>query len=68
MVVFSCLICVCVCVAIEEGLSLFVGPGGSTALGSQHTRWVCIMQLRAVGVTHKAFTTIVETLKTKIKF
>lgn len=22
----------------EEGLSLFVGPGGSTALGSQHTR------------------------------
>uniref|UniRef100_A0A3B5BBP1 Protein FAM102B-like n=1 Tax=Stegastes partitus TaxID=144197 RepID=A0A3B5BBP1_9TELE len=26
--------------AEEEGLSLFVGPGGSTALGSQHTRWV----------------------------
>uniref|UniRef100_A0A3Q3WDU8 C2 NT-type domain-containing protein n=1 Tax=Mola mola TaxID=94237 RepID=A0A3Q3WDU8_MOLML len=25
--------------AEEEGLSLFVGPGGSTALGSQHTRW-----------------------------
>ncbi|XP_047446132.1 protein FAM102B-like [Mugil cephalus] len=24
--------------AEEEGLSLFVGPGGSTALGSQHTR------------------------------
>ncbi|KAM6918472.1 LOW QUALITY PROTEIN: EEIG family member 2 [Xenentodon cancila] len=24
----------------EEGLSLFVGPGGSTALGSQHTRVV----------------------------
>uniref|UniRef100_A0A3B5LFW5 EEIG family member 2a n=1 Tax=Xiphophorus couchianus TaxID=32473 RepID=A0A3B5LFW5_9TELE len=24
----------------EEGLSLFVGPGGSTALGSQHMRWV----------------------------
>uniref|UniRef100_A0A3B4AX43 C2 NT-type domain-containing protein n=1 Tax=Periophthalmus magnuspinnatus TaxID=409849 RepID=A0A3B4AX43_9GOBI len=24
----------------EEGLSLFVGPGGSTALGSQYTRWV----------------------------
>ena len=24
----------------EEGLSLFVGPGGSTALGSQHTRWM----------------------------
>ncbi|MEQ2282603.1 hypothetical protein AMECASPLE_002515 [Ameca splendens] len=26
--------------AEEEGLSLFVGPGGSTALGSQHTRVV----------------------------
>uniref|UniRef100_I3JV44 EEIG family member 2a n=1 Tax=Oreochromis niloticus TaxID=8128 RepID=I3JV44_ORENI len=26
--------------AEEEGLSLFVGPGGSTALGSQHMRWV----------------------------
>uniref|UniRef100_A0A3Q3KG54 C2 NT-type domain-containing protein n=1 Tax=Monopterus albus TaxID=43700 RepID=A0A3Q3KG54_MONAL len=26
--------------AEEEGLSLFVGPGGSTALGSQHARWV----------------------------
>ncbi|XP_064817358.1 EEIG family member 2-like, partial [Oncorhynchus masou masou] len=24
--------------AEEEGLRLFVGPGGSTALGSQHTR------------------------------
>ncbi|CAL8345486.1 unnamed protein product [Merluccius merluccius] len=26
--------------AEEEGLRLFVGPGGSTALGSQHTRYV----------------------------
>lgn len=27
----------------EEGLRLFVGPGGSTALGSHHlpTRWAC---------------------------
>lgn len=32
--------CVHVFVTAEEGLSLFVGPGGSTALGSQHTRWV----------------------------
>uniref|UniRef100_A0A3Q0S8P8 EEIG family member 2a n=1 Tax=Amphilophus citrinellus TaxID=61819 RepID=A0A3Q0S8P8_AMPCI len=28
--------------AEEEGLSLFVGPGGSTALGSQHMRWVLL--------------------------
>lgn len=33
------LLLMCVSIA-EEGLSLFVGPGGSTALGSQHTRWV----------------------------
>uniref|UniRef100_A0A4W5PJ17 EEIG family member 2a n=1 Tax=Hucho hucho TaxID=62062 RepID=A0A4W5PJ17_9TELE len=29
--------------AEEEGLRLFVGPGGSTALGSQHTRWVTLL-------------------------
>ncbi len=28
-------LCVCVCVS-EEGLRLFVGPGGSTAFGSHH--------------------------------
>ena len=36
----SLTVCLFVCVAAEEGLRLFVGPGGSTALGSQHMRWV----------------------------
>lgn len=38
--------CIYVHVFAEEGLSLFVGPGGSTALGSQYTRWVWLYNRR----------------------
>ncbi|KAF3699272.1 Protein FAM102B [Channa argus] len=37
--------------AEEEGLSLFVGPGGSTALGSQHTR-VAAGEFEQVVIKH----------------
>lgn len=50
---FLCFLCTCVyvCISAEEGLSLFVGPGGSTALGSQHTRWVWLCN-RGLRVTY----------------
>uniref|UniRef100_A0A3Q2X8Z7 EEIG family member 2a n=1 Tax=Hippocampus comes TaxID=109280 RepID=A0A3Q2X8Z7_HIPCM len=36
----------------EEGLRLFVGPGGSTALGSQHIRWVLSGAFEQVVIKH----------------